>query len=373
MKEKILYIYPEFSAFIEKDIGFLSHGYKLVTPSHNWSKKWETPLNFIRQFIFLSRHLKGSKAVFVMFGGYWSFLPALAGKISGIPVYIIPGGTDCVSFPSLNYGSLRKPVMRTFIRWSFQLCTELLPVDESLVRSDYSYYEKSDYPEQGYKYFFPEISTPYRVIYNGFDPDYFDCGKVIKKSGSFIVIAQVTGMTRVRVKGIDLVLYLAGQFNSCSFTVIGVSDRVSKQLGSIPGNVTLYPFLPRERFVTYLAESEFVLQLSVSEGFPNALCEAMLCRCIPVGSTVGAIPHIIGDTGYLMNSSQKEYLKEKLTEITVTDIDKRRELGEKARERIIRNFHISKREMAFREVIEGSMDNQPVGGQLEQSDEFRKA
>lgn len=351
MKEKILYIFPEYSAFIAKDVDFLSRRYKVVTPSHNWTRKLETPLNFIRQFVFLSRHLKDSKAVFVMFGGYWSLLPALAGRISEKPVYIIPGGTDCVSFPSLNYGSLRKPVMRIFIKWSFKLCTELLPVDESLVRSEYRYYEKSDHPEQGYKYFFPEISTPYRVIYNGFDPDYFDCGKAVKKSGSFIVIAQVTSMMRVRVKGIDLVLYLAEQFNSCSFTIVGVSDSVIRQLGSIPSNVALYPFLPQKTFMSYLAESEFVLQLSVSEGFPNALCEAMLCRCIPVGSTVGAIPHIIGDTGYLANSSKKEYLKEKLTEIIGTSGDTRHELGLKARERIAQKYHISIREKAFFDLI----------------------
>jgi len=356
MKDKILYIYPEYSAFIEKDIRFLSHNYNVVKPSFSWRKKWETPFNFIRQFIFLSRHLTGSKAVFVMFGGYWSLLPALAGKISGIPVYIIPGGTDCVSFPSLNYGSLRKPVMRTFIRWSFKLCTELLPVDESLIRSDYSYYEKSDYREQGYKYFLPEITTPHRVINNGFDPDFFDCGTAVKKAGSFIVIAQVTSMTRVRVKGIDLVLYLAEQFNGCSFTIVGVADSVISQLGKIHANVTIYPFLPQKTFMTYLAESEFALQLSVSEGFPNALCEAMLCRCIPVGSAVGAVPHIIGDTGYLMNSSQKEYLKEKFTEVTGTDSDVRRKLGERARERIIGNFHISRREQAFLEVIERQAD-----------------
>jgi len=352
MKEKILYIYPQYSTFIARDTWFLSRSYNVVTPSQDWTSKWETPLNFLRQFIFLSRHLKGSKAVFVMFGGYWSFLPALSGRISGIPVYIIPGGTDCVSFPSLNYGSLRKPVMRAFIKWSFQLCTELLPVDKSLVRSDYSYYETRDYPEQGYKYFFPDLSTPYRVIYNGFDPDYFDCGKVVKKSGSFITIAQVTSIMRMRIKGIDLIIYLAEKFSNLSFTIVGISDSVIRQLGSIPPNVTLYPFLPQKTFMTYLAESEFVLQLSVSEGFPNALCEAMLCRCIPVGSTVGAIPHIIGDTGYLISSSSKEYLSERFTEITATDSATRLELGKKARKRIIRNFHISEREKAFREVIE---------------------
>jgi glycosyltransferase involved in cell wall biosynthesis len=352
MKEKILYLYPEYSAFIKKDVAFLSRSFNVVIPSHNWRKKWVTPLNFLRQFLFLSRHLKGSRAVFVMFGGYWSFLPALAGKITGIPVYIIPGGTDCVSFPSLNYGSLRKPVIRTFIRWSFQLCSELLPVDGSLVRSDYSYYENSDYPEQGYGYFFPKISTPYRVIHNGFDPDYFDCGRAKKKPGSFIVVAQVTGMMRVRVKGIDQVLYLADQFSNCSFTIVGISETVTRQLGNIPDNVALHPFLPQESFKTYLAESEFVLQLSVSEGFPNALCEAMLCRCVPVGSAVGAIPHIIGDTGYLISSSNKKYLREKFTKIISTDSSIRLTLGEKARERVIRNFHISKREKAFLEVIE---------------------
>lgn len=352
MKDKILYIYPEYSAFIKKDIGFLSLNYRVVTPSHGWTNKWETPLNFIRQFIFLSRHLKGSLAVFVMFGGYWSFLPALAGKISSIPIYIIPGGTDCVSFPSLKYGSLRKPVMRTFIRWSFKLCTELLPVDESLVRSEYSFYENSDYPEQGYRYFFPEISTPFRVINNGFDPDFFECVGAVKTTGSFIVVAQVTSLMRLQVKGIDLVLYLAGHFSNLSFIIVGISDSVIRQLGSIPANVTLYPFLPQESFMAYLADSEFVLQLSVSEGFPNAMCEAMLCRCIPVGSSVGAIPHIIGDTGFVMNSSDRKYLKEKFTEISATDRDTRIELGKKARERIIQNYHISKREKAFRQVIE---------------------
>lgn len=352
MKEKILYIFPQFSSFIHKDILFLSRNYEVVTPSRDWTRKWETPLNFIRQFVFLSRHLKGSKAVFIMFGGYWSFLPALAGRISGIPVYIIPGGTDCVSFPSLNYGSLRKPVLRTFIKWSFQLCTELLPVDESLVRSEYSYNEKSDYPEQGYKYFFPKLSTPHRVIYNGFDPDYFNCGQVAKKSGSCIVIAQVTSMMRVRIKGIDLVFYLASQFEKLSFTIVGISDSISRQLGSIPSNVTLYPFMPQESFMKHLAESEYVLQLSVSEGFPNALCEAMLCRCIPVGSTVGAMPRIIDDTGYLIGSSNKEYLLERFTEINATDSTTRLDLGKKARERIISNFHISQREKAFMDIIE---------------------
>jgi len=296
--------------------------------------------------------MRKAKAVFVMFGGYWSFLPALLGKVNATPVYIIPGGTDCVSFPSLRYGSLRKPLMRTFIRWSFQLCRELLPVDGSLVITDYSFYEGGDYPKQGYKYFFPKISTPYRVINNGFDPDFFSCDTADKVTDSFIVVSAVSSKMRVRVKGIDLVLFLAGQYSHCSFIIIGIADSVISQIGPLPDNVTIHPYLPPEQFRTFLAKSQFVLQLSVSEGFPNALCEAMLCNCIPVGSSVGAIPYIIGDTGYIATSSAKEYLRGRFDEIMRTDSGTRREMGSRARKRIAENFHISNREKAFFELLE---------------------
>ncbi|MDX9772344.1 MAG: glycosyltransferase family 4 protein [Bacteroidales bacterium] len=355
MKEKILYIYPEDSAFIRKDISFLSERYRVVTPGHDWKRKSMTPINFLKQLLFLFRHLHGTRALFIMFGGYWSLLPALLGRITGTPVYIIPGGTDCVSFPSLNYGSLRKPVMRTFIRWSFQLCHELLPVDESLVLSDYSFLEQSDYPKQGYKYFFPEITTPFRVINNGFDPDYFNSDPGKKVDNSFIVLASVTSMTRLKVKGIDLVLYLAGEYSQATFTIIGITEEIKSRMGIIPANVTIYPFLPAERFITLLEVSQFVLQLSVSEGFPNALCEAMLCHCIPVGSSVGAIPHIIGDTGYIIRSSGKEYLLNIFDEIMGTDRTLRDELGRRARKRIAEDFHISKRERAFFDLIESAI------------------
>ena len=354
MKEKIIYIYPEDSAFIRKDITFLSERYRVVTPGHDWRVKSMTPINFIKQLFFLFRHLHGTRALFVMFGGYWSLLPAILGKITGIPVYIIPGGTDCVSFPSLNYGSLRKPVMRTFIRWSFQLCRELLPVDASLVISDYSFLEQADYPKQGYKYFLPGITTPFRVIHNGFDPDFFNSDPGRKTDNTFIVLASVTNMTRFKVKGIDLVLYLAEKYDKCLFTIIGITEEIKSRMGTIPANVTLYPCLSRERFITFLEESQYVLQLSVSEGFPNALCEAMLCHCIPVGSSVGAIPHIIGDTGYIIRSSGKEYISESFDEIIGTDRAVRDELGRNARKRIAENFHISKRENAFFELIDSA-------------------
>ncbi|HCM60110.1 MAG TPA: hypothetical protein DIS74_07025 [Bacteroidales bacterium] len=351
MNGKILYIYPERSAFIEKDLTFLSRSYTVVTPCHDWKSKGMTPLNFLKQLIFLYRNLRGTRAIFVMFGGYWSLLPAIAGKITRTPVYIIPGGTDCVSFPSLSYGSLRKPVMRTFIRWSFQLCTELLPVDQSLILADYTYLANPDYPKQGIKYFFPRLKTPWRVIHNGFDPDFFRVDPGLSKENSFIAVAPVNNMMRVRVKGVDLVIDLARRFGNCSFTIVGVSGAVAEQLSPLPPNLAVYPFHPREEFIGLLAESRFVLQLSVSEGFPNALCEAMLCHCVPVGSAVGAIPEIIGDSGFIAVSADRDYLYGRVEEILSTSPEKLQQMALRARERIAGKYHISRREKAFLDLI----------------------
>ncbi|MCK7531123.1 MAG: hypothetical protein MZV63_08820 [Marinilabiliales bacterium] len=106
MKETILYIYPEKSTFIQKDINFLSRRYDVVTPGHDWKVKRETPLNFLRQLVFLCRHMRSARAVFVMFGGYWSFLPALLGKITGTACLYNPGRNRLCLLP---FARVREP------------------------------------------------------------------------------------------------------------------------------------------------------------------------------------------------------------------------------------------------------------------------
>ncbi|MBK9254203.1 MAG: glycosyltransferase family 4 protein [Saprospiraceae bacterium] len=354
MKQIIIYIYPSLSTFIVKDIELLSKEFFVISPNHNWSIKLFTPLRFFQQLFFLIKHTPSCLNIFVMFGGYWSILPVLVGRFYNKPVYIILGGTDCVSFPSINYGSLRKPLLKHFIKWSYQLSTKLIPVDESLVYCNYSYYENSIYKHQGYKYFFPQISTPHQVIYNGFDSDFFSGIKINKILNSFICVASISDKTRFKLKGIDIILKLALVYQHCTFTVIGISETMVNSLKTIPQNVNLYPFLPQNEIKNYLMKSEYVVQLSISEGFPNSLCEAMLCKCIPIGSSVGAIPRIIGDSGYIIEKSDLEYIIKKFNSILKTNKNQRLELGEKARNRIINCFNLSAREKEFMKLIKSS-------------------
>ncbi|HNS16436.1 MAG TPA: glycosyltransferase family 4 protein [Bacteroidales bacterium] len=356
-KGKLIYIAPGNPTFVQRDINFLLRSYTVIPLLYPWSPKIRIPLLFFRQAVEITRYLHSAKAIIVMFGGYWSLIPSLFGKLFNRPVYIIPGGTDCVSFPELNYGSLRKPLLRIFIKWSYQLCTRLAPVDHSLALSDYSYDTETTYPKQGFRYFFPKLTTPHTVIYNGFDPEFWNRDHFVSRNlNSFITVGTIPNETRFILKGMDLVCHLAGNLPQSEFIIIGISAYMKTKIPPDLKNVRCYDFLSADRIKALLSGSEFYLQLSVSEGFPNALCEAMLCECIPIGSNVGAIASIIGDSGYVVPKRDEQAILEKVKNILSMDPGRRKALGASARQRIIENFSLSDRERALVRLIEGTME-----------------
>lgn len=301
-------------------------------------------------------HMRCSKAILIMFGGYWSLLPSIFGKLTGRPVYIILGGTDCVSFPGLKYGSLRKPLLRTCIRWSYQLCTKLIPVDQSLVLSENLYYTEANGPNQGFRYFFPRLSTPHTVIHNGFDADFWKPDPTVNRvRNSFITVGTISSETRYILKGIDLVYMLAMDFPQSDFTIIGISESMRNRLPPLPPNLELQPFLSSEMIRKRFSGAEFYLQLSISEGFPNALCEAMLCECTPIVSNVGAMPFIIHSSGIVILRRDSEQIRNAVMSLLAVAPDKREALGKSARERIISNFALSGRERALIDLTEGKL------------------
>jgi len=88
----------------------------------------------------------------------------------------------------------------------------------------------------------------------------------------------------------------------------------------------------------------------LAEGFPNALCEAMLCECIPIGSSVFSIPEIIGDTGYVLQERSPAGLVKLLQQIIDHPVDPT--AGLKARQRIMDNYPLEKRKIALQGLID---------------------
>jgi glycosyltransferase involved in cell wall biosynthesis len=351
-KPKLIYVYVSKASFVQKDIDFLSRSFEVIeAPNYNWTRGTKTPFSMLQQLWWLLRHQRGARLTLVMFGGYWSFFPALVGRLMGRPVMIILGGTDCVAFPPLGYGSLRKWAQRTVIRWSYSLATRLLPVAEALVESDYSYDPASPYPKQGYRHFMPRLRTPYTVIHNGFRPEVFQPDPSRRIPDTVITVASIQNETAFRLKGIDKMIALAEAFPACKFTVVGISTAMQARIGAVPDNLELIAFLPPAEFVPLLQRTEFYLQLSISEGFPNALCEGMLCGCIPIGSNVASIPMIIGDTGFIIARSDLDEVRGRFAEILRTPAAQRLALAEAARARVMAHYTLVQREQAFLDVL----------------------
>ncbi len=345
----ILYISSGNPTFVRKDILLLSKQNNVKSLLYPWNTV-NTPINFIRQFIYLIPRLKKIDAILVMFAGYWSVIPALFGKIFNKKVFIILGGTDCVSYPEFNYGSLRKPLLKSAIYYSIKNATCLLPVHESLIDFTNSYYNNS---KQGIKNHFKSIKTDIKTVYNGYNPrvTHDTIEKSIRKPNSFITVALVNTKIRLILKGIDLILDSAREFPDASFTIIGIAETIKSQL-KIPSNVIIHPPMPSELLAEKYLHSEFVIQPSISEGFPNALCEAMSFGCIPIVSPVGAMPTITENIGFTVKNRSTEELSSAIKNALSLTNDEKVNLRFLSHSQILNNFSESERISKLEQIIE---------------------
>ncbi len=352
MKEQILYIYPKKATFIQRDIFFLKKKYSVKTQNLQWSSVLKLPLNLIAQCFFLLMKTKSSKVIIVSFGGYFSLLPILFGKLFKTPVFIILNGTESVSFPKYNYGSLRKPILRFFIKNTLQNATKILPVDASLIQQIHTFDEKVVHKKQGYKSFFPKITTPRQVIPNGFDINFWKVEASKKRKFSFISVASINSEITFKLKGFDLIFKMAKKFPKQQFTLVGISEEFKINLKDIPKNIKIYSFIAEEKLKKLYQKHQFYLQLSVNEGFGCSLAEAMLCGCIPIISNVGALPNVVGKVGFLVEKRTFFVINEQLYKAISLEKEAKEKIEKLARERIVTNFSISKREQLLLQEIE---------------------
>ncbi|HQV39121.1 MAG: glycosyltransferase family 4 protein [Flavobacteriales bacterium] len=336
-KRRLVYSTPVLVSFARNDITLLSEAFEVSVFHFKPKRKWITPFSLLNQLFFLLRTVPGSSIIVCQFAGYHSVLPCLFGKVFRKPVLLVLGGTDCVKFPSIGYGNFTRWPLGPVTRWSLQLADHLAPVDESLVESEHRYTSDPQDPVmQGYRGLFPGIRTPYTVIAYGYDPQRFRC-EVLKTAGSFITAAQMN-VPNFHRKGIDLIFQMADRFPQCRFTILGNTPAMKYE--RVPPNVKLYGFIPYEELPGFYARHRFYLQLSIWEGFPSAPCEAMLCECVPIASSVAALPEIVGDTGFILHTKDADRLKELLDTALASD---QIALGLRARQHIMDSFPPSER------------------------------
>ena len=341
-KKNLIFIYPKLYTFIQTEIKLLSDEFNLISINQNWERKILLPFNLIRQVIFLVINIRKVDTILISFGGYWSFFPALFSDLLGKKVAIVMHGTDCVSFPEIEYGNLRNPILSFVTKKSLQWASIILPVSESLVYTENNYYSSKTL-RFGYNYHLSNIKTPYKVIHNGLNVlDWVRDNEIIRNKTSFVT---VLGKGKIKIKGVDLIIEVASRFPNSIFYLAGIENVKGY---NIPKNIICKGRLTPEELKVLFNQSQFYLQLSNTEGFGVALCEAMLCECIPLVSDVNFLPTIVGDSGFVLKKRNSDMLVDLINMALNSDII---HLEQKARKRIKDNFPVNKRKKMLLSVL----------------------
>ena len=270
--------------------------------------------------------------VFCWFASVYAGLAVAAGRAFGVRSVIVVGGVDVAKEPELAYGIWLSPWRAKIVRYALRHADRVLVVDPSLQ------IEAVRLAEYGGE----------NIIYvpTGYDPEKWKPTGV--KVPVVLTVAIVRDETRIKVKGIDLLLEAAAKLPATRFVIVGVTPEIAAKLCA-PENVSLHPFLEREKLLPFYQHAKVYCQPSRREGLPNTLCEAMLCGCIPVASNVGGNPTAVGDSGLLFSPGSVEDLVEAIQDALMMD----EKAALRARARIVALFPRQKREAELFRILEG--------------------
>jgi glycosyltransferase involved in cell wall biosynthesis len=176
-----------------------------------------------------------------------------------------------------------------------------------------------------------------------------------------LVVSMVANVRRV--KGIDIFLHTAGlvkaRFPNTKFRIAGIFGTNVEHLAYKDEVLRLRKTLNLEKQVDFLGAStqvpEFLASSDVfvlpsrSEGFSNALLEAMVCGLPAIATEVGGNPEILEDgvSGFLVPTEDPVAIADRIMRL-LADPELRRRLGKAGRDRVLERFTI---EMMVNRVI----------------------
>ena len=123
--------------------------------------------------------------------------------------------------------------------------------------------------------------------------------------------------------------------------------RGTKSLPEVPG---LYRLGQRGDVPRLLAACDIVVCSSAfGEGFSNAIAEGMAAGLAPIATEVGDARRIIGEAGLVVPPRDPEALAQAIRRLVENEAE-RRELGRRARRRIVERFSLERASRAFAQV-----------------------
>jgi glycosyltransferase involved in cell wall biosynthesis len=316
----ILFVSAFHAPFIDDDLDVLSKDFAVtVCIGHGF-----------RQIIDIATGLLRADVVFCWFTSVYAAIATLLAKFFGKKCVIVVGGVDVAGDKDLGYGIWLNPWKKQLIKFALRNAHRVLVVDPSL-------------KEEAIR----------RARYDGANiecvPTGYDSSVWIpagKKQPIVLTVAIARDWVNVRRKGLDLLVDAAKKLPQTRFLVIGTDPALVAQFSPLD-NIVFKSRIPREELLVHYQSAKVYCQPSRWEGLPNALCEAMLCGCIPVATNVFGQPTALGESGILVTKGNVDELVTALE----SAMGMSESAGLKGRERIATLFPKQRRESRLRTLI----------------------
>lgn len=350
--KNLIFIKPTNSSFINVDQKILENHYR-VTPYLLKQDKGKM-IYFFNLFLltFFLLWKAVNNCVFVCwFGDYHAAVMVFIAKLTRKSSVIFAGGQEAICYRELGKGVYLKRLRGFFVKYALRNCSLILPNHESLIYHENWFYNPEKPHIDGIKHYVKGIKGKIAVVHNGIDTSRIDRNPTVHKDPTLVLtVGTMNKISDFYNKGFDLFIGLARKFESLSFVAIGVkSDYLpwieEKFHISEIQNLKVIPSSPVEVLNNYYNKASVYLQVSITEGMPNSLGEAMLCECVPVGSNVNGIPDVIGNTGVIIYKRDLDELAMALKKAIAMNT------GEKARAQILEKFSMKNREQRLEKVI----------------------
>jgi len=119
----------------------------------------------------------------------------------------------------------------------------------------------------------------------------------------------------------------------------------------IEDNIEFIGFVENSMIPEFLNRSKIYIQISEIETFGVAIAEAMSCGVPVIVSKQGAIPEIVGDCGVYVDHNDPKSVAAAIINLLRKSENERKEIGLKARSRIIKNFSYENRKRLIKQII----------------------
>lgn len=323
---KVLFVHPGPSTFVRIDLDILKRHFS-VRPMKATTflvpKPGRNPLVFWQ----LLKGVWWADVVYCWFANVNAFFAALFSIVFRKRFLVVAGGYDAAYVPEIDYGLFTGRWSSVLTRFVYKNADRILVVDESL---------KIDILRNTGL----EIGNKIKTVPTGYDHRRWKPEG--EKDEKLVITVGVVNWSNLKRKGFEIFVRAARFFPDVRFILVGkhLDDSVSYLKALASSNTEFTGFVSERELIRFYQKAKVYCQLSRYEGLPNALCEAMLCECIPVGTKKGGIPTAMGDTGFFVPYGDVEATVRGIRKALSSSLKR----GKSARERIKKLFPSQRRE-----------------------------